>query len=115
MGRPGGGPGAAGRPGGPGRGPGAGPGGHFGMGMGLPAAKSKDFRTSFLRLLAELRPERAWIVIVIAFAIVGVVLAVLGPRLLGEATNVIFEGLVGQQMGAMGLGDVPKEQVVQVL
>ena len=36
-------------------------------------------------------------------------------KLLGEATNIIFEGVVGQQMGAMGLADVPKEQVVEML
>ncbi len=107
--------GPAARPGGPGRGgPGGGPGfGH--MGMGMPVAKSKDFRTSFLRLLRELRPERAWVLLVVVFAIVSVVLAVIGPKLLGEATNIIFEGVVGQQMGAMGLADVPKEQVVEML
>ena len=111
MGRPGGAPGGTGRP--PaGRPPGGGP---FGMGVGLPVAKSKDFRTSFLRLLRELRPERRWVLLVIAFAIVSVVLAVIGPKLLGEATNIIFEGAVGQQMGAMGLDGVPKEQVVATL
>jgi ATP-binding cassette subfamily B multidrug efflux pump len=111
MGRPGAGPGATGRPGRP---PGGGPGfGH--MGMGMPVAKSKDFRTSFLRLLRELRPERRWVFLVVVLAIVSVVLAVIGPKLLGEATNIIFEGVVGQQMGAMGLSDVPKEQVVEML
>ena len=85
------------------------------MGMGMPVAKSKDFRTSFLRLLRELRPERRWVFLVVVLAIVSVVLAVIGPKLLGEATNIIFEGVVGQQMGAMGLSDVPKEQVVEML
>jgi ATP-binding cassette subfamily B multidrug efflux pump len=111
MGRPGGAGGATERPGRP---PGGGPGfGH--MGMGMPVAKSKDFRTSFLRLLRELRPERRWVFLVVVLAIVSVVLAVIGPKLLGEATNIIFEGVVGQQLGAMGLSDVPKEQVVEML
>ena len=35
-----------------------GPGGMMGMGMGLPPAKSKDFRGSLRRLFATLRPER---------------------------------------------------------
>jgi ATP-binding cassette subfamily B protein len=85
------------------------------MGMGMPAAKSKDFRGTFLRLVREMRPERAWIALVVVFAIVSVVLAVLGPKLLGEATNNIFEGFVGQQLGSMGLTDVPTEQVVEML
>ena len=110
MGRPGGAGGATDRPSRPPGGPGF---GH--MGMGMPVAKSKDFRTSFLRLLRELRPERRWVFLVVVLAIVSVVLAVIGPKLLGEATNVIFEGVVGQQLGAMGLSDVPKEQVVEML
>jgi ATP-binding cassette subfamily B protein len=85
------------------------------MGMGMPAAKSKDFRGTFLRLLREMRPERAWIALVVVFALVSVILAVLGPKLLGEATNVIFEGFVGQQLGTMGLTDVPTDQVVEML
>ncbi len=85
------------------------------MGMGPPVAKSRDFRGSFLRLVREMRPERARVLLVVAFAAISVLLAILGPKLLGEATNIVFEGVVGQQMGAMGLSDVPKEQVVEML
>jgi len=62
------------------------------------AAKSKDFRGSFRRLLGELRPERALVVGVMAFAVVSVLFAVIGPKLLGNATNLIFEGVVGKQL-----------------
>jgi ATP-binding cassette subfamily B multidrug efflux pump len=105
--------GAMGRPGGPGRvGP---PPPGFGHGMTLPAARSRDFRTSFRRLLGEMRPERGWIALVIAFAAVSVFLAVLGPKLLGEATNIIFEGFVGQQLGDLGLSGMSTDQVVAML
>ena len=97
TGRPGFGPGAMGRPGGPGAMGRPGPG--FGFGLSTPAAKSADFRTSFRRLLGELRPERGWILIVLAFGVVSVVLAVIGPKLLGEATNIIFDGLRGPADG----------------
>jgi ATP-binding cassette subfamily B protein len=92
----GGGP-AGGRPGRRGTG---GPGGHGGpMGFAsMSAAKSKDFRGSFRRLLGELRPERALVVGVMAFAVVSVLFAVIGPKLLGNATNLIFEGVVGKQL-----------------
>ena len=88
---------AGGRPVRPGPG---GPGGHGGpMGFAsMSAAKSKDFRGSFRRLLGELRPERALVVGVMAFAVVSVLFAVIGPKLLGNATNVIFEGVVGKQL-----------------
>jgi len=88
---------AGGRPVRPGPG---GPGGHGGpMGFAsMSAAKSKDFRGSFRRLLGELRPERALVAGVMAFAVVSVLFAVIGPKLLGNATNVIFEGVVGKQL-----------------
>ncbi len=84
MGRPGG-------PGGPGR-PGGGP-GMMGMGMGMPVAKASDFRGTFLRLLGKLRPEAPRIAAVMLLAIGSVTFAILGPKLLGEATNVIVAGL----------------------
>ena len=94
-GRPiaGGGPPAGGRPmGGPGRG------GMMGMGMGPPPAKPQDFRGSLLRLAGHLRPERRRIVGVVLLAIVSVTFAVLGPKILGNAINTIFEGALGQQL-----------------
>ena len=101
TGRLGFGPGAMGRPGGPGR---MGPG--FAPGLSMPAPKSAHFRRSFRRLLGELRPERGWILLVLAFGVVSVVLAVIGPKLLGEATNIIFAGFVGQQL----LPDAPQQR-----
>ena len=81
------------------RGPG-GPGGHGGpMGFAsMSAAKSRDFRGSSRRLLGEIRPERALVAVVMAFAVVSVLFAVIGPKLLGNATNLIFEGVVGRML-----------------
>ena len=111
-GTPGGGPGSGaasggpppggpppGAPGGPPRRPmgGGGPGMMF---MQAPAAKSKNFRASFRRLLGELGPERPKILAVLALGVISVVLSVVGPKLLGNATNVLFEGVIGKQLPA---------------
>ncbi len=77
---------------------GMGPGGMM-MG-GMPPEKSKDFRRSFGRLLGRLRPERLLVALVMVLAIVSVTFAVLGPRILGNATNLIFEGFIGKQLPA---------------
>jgi ATP-binding cassette, subfamily B, multidrug efflux pump len=99
AGGPGGQPGGAGMGPGRGRGPGGGgPGMH--MGLAMPAAKSKDFRGSFRRLLGELRPESNRIAVVALAGVASVVLAILGPRILGNAINVVYEGFVGKQIGA---------------
>ncbi len=95
---------ASGRPSGPPAfGPGAGrPGGGPGFGMMRPGmgGKPRDFRGTSARLLGELRPERLRIVVVLIFAVVGVTFSILGPRLFGEATNILFEGVVGKQLPA---------------
>ncbi|TAK01622.1 MAG: ABC transporter ATP-binding protein [Chloroflexota bacterium] len=65
-----------------------------------PAAKSKDFKGSFRRLVGELRPERRGVVAVLVLGVVSVFFSVIGPKLLGNATNVLFEGVVGKQFPA---------------
>jgi ATP-binding cassette subfamily B multidrug efflux pump len=112
SGRPGGGGGpapapAAGgvRPGGGGARPG---GGMMGMGMGMPAAKPRDFRGSFRRLMATLRPDVPLIAGVIVLAVVSVTFTVVGPKILGEAVNTIFEGAISRTMPA----GATQEQVV---
>ena len=71
-------------------------------GMNLPAPKPKSFKASFRRLLGELRPEGPKILVVLVLAVGSVLFAILGPKILGEATNVIFAGVVGQQIPAGG-------------
>ena len=73
---------------------GGGPGGM----MGMSAEKSKDFRGSFTRLLRRLRPETPLVAIVFVLAIVSVTFAVLGPKILGNATNLIFQGAISRQL-----------------
>ena len=91
--------------------PGARPGGGGFMGMGMPVEKSKDFRGTFRRLVARLRPERVTIAIVAVLASASVVFSVIGPKLIGNATNVIFEGVIGRTLPA----GITKDQAVEAL
>ncbi len=93
MGGPAGGRAASGRPRGGGMG--------FGpLGGPAPVAKPKDLRRALGRLVGELRHERLLIVVSIALSVVAVALNIAGPKLLGNATNIIFEGVVGKTMPA---------------
>ncbi|MEU3353569.1 ABC transporter ATP-binding protein [Streptomyces sp. NPDC037389] len=67
---------------------------------GQPTEKSMDFAGSGRRLLARLRPERAVVSIALALGVASVGLAVIGPKVLGHATDLIFAGVVGAQMPA---------------
>jgi len=68
--------------------------------MGMPGEKSMRFRESGSRFLRELRPERVRIVAIVLLGVASVVLAVIGPKLLGNATNVLFEGVTGSMLPA---------------
>ena len=80
-------------------------------GPGQPPERSKDLRGTVRRLLARLRPERVRLVIVLAFGVTSVALLVTGPKILGEATNVLFDGVVGKQFPA----GITKDQAVALL
>jgi len=88
---------ASGAPSTPGRPPmqrGPGP---FG-GMNLPAEKSMNFTVSAKRLIGTLHPERMRLGLVFLLAVISVSFAVLGPRLLGEGTNLIFSGVLAKTL-----------------
>jgi len=71
--------------------------GHGFMG-GMPAEKSMNFGPSARRLLGRLRPYRIPLVGVILLAVASVGLTIVGPKVLGHATDIIFSGLIGRQL-----------------
>ena len=76
----------------PGRGPMGGTGG--------PVEKPQNFTSSGVRLLRLLKPERMLVAVTLLLAAISVTLAVLGPRILGDATNLIFEGAISSGLPA---------------
>jgi len=60
---------------------------------GMPLERSKDFKGSSTRLLARLRPEWPGVIVVLVCAFLSVTLLVIGPRILGHATNIIVAGV----------------------
>ncbi|MEU3875138.1 MULTISPECIES: ABC transporter ATP-binding protein [Streptomyces] len=67
---------------------------------GQPTEKSMNFGPSARRLLGQLRPERGIIYVALALGVASVALAVVGPKILGRATDLLFAGVVGAQMPA---------------
>jgi ATP-binding cassette subfamily B protein len=64
------------------------------MGVGVPTEKARDLRSSSVRLLSRLRDDPVPIWSAALLAVVGVALTVVGPKILGEATDVVIEGVV---------------------
>ncbi len=83
-----------------GRGPmGRGPmgGGHGPMGAAMSIGeKPKSFRKTMRTFLKYLKPYRIHLIIVFVFAIASTAFSIIGPKLLGNATTKLFEGVVAK-------------------
>ena len=82
------GPGGRGQMGGPGR------------GLGVPVERPKDFRNTVRRLGRRLKPERFRIAWVVLMGSASVAFTVFGPKILGSATDVLFNGVIGKRLPA---------------
>ena len=69
-------------------------------GAGQPVEKAVDFGPSARRLVGMLRPERLGVAAVLVLGVISVALNVIGPIILGRATDVIFAGVIGKQLPA---------------
>jgi ATP-binding cassette subfamily B protein len=77
-------------------------GGMGGMGGGrfAPAEKAKDSRKTLQTLLHYLQPYRVKIVIVMVFAALSSLFSIVGPKLLGNVTTKLADGLIAYYLGA---------------
>ncbi|MER7735767.1 ABC transporter ATP-binding protein [Streptomyces erythrochromogenes] len=75
----------------------SGPGGRMMMG---PAQRSLDFKGSGKRLLGQIAQDRAKLWGMVLAVVGSVACAVVGPKILGEATDLVFAGIVGREMPA---------------
>ncbi|MFC9498480.1 ABC transporter ATP-binding protein [Streptomyces sp. NPDC056982] len=77
----------------------AGPGGRM-MAGGSPDQRSMDFKGSGKRLIRQFKPEKTTMFAMVACVVLSVGLSVLGPKILGRATDLVFAGIIGRQMPA---------------
>ena len=75
--------------GGPGRGP---------MGGGMVGQKAMDFGPSARRLVGRMRPDRGKAIAVVVLGVASVLLMSIGPRILGHATDLVFNGFIGSKI-----------------
>lgn len=71
----------------------AGPAGRMMAGTG-PDHHSMDFKGSGKRLMAQFKPERLTIYALLICVTVSVALSVVGPKILGRATDLVFAGII---------------------
>jgi ATP-binding cassette, subfamily B, multidrug efflux pump len=97
--------------GGPGRGGplGGGPGSHIGMMRG---DKARNFKGTMSKLIAYLGRYRTSVVIVFFFALASTAASIAGPKILGQATTRLFEGIMAQLSGT---GSVDFDYIGRIL
>ncbi|WP_424937116.1 ABC transporter ATP-binding protein [Arenibacterium sp. S380] len=87
-----------------------------GMFDGPAPGKADNFGPSFKRMIGLLKPSALWFVLVSFLGAVGVVLAVAAPKVLGEATNLVYEGFISNTLAQNGVpAGASQQQVVDSL
>ncbi|MCY9693755.1 ABC transporter ATP-binding protein [Paenibacillus alginolyticus] len=80
--------------------------GHFGRGgmggMGMPVQKAKDFKGTIRRLSSYMRPFRVSIIFVLIAAVLSTLFSIISPKLMGNATTILFEGSIAKFKGVAG-------------
>jgi len=87
---------------------GPGPGGHGG---GAVVEKPKDFKGTFRRLVNYIGKNRVAILIVFIMAIGSTAFAIVGPKMLGNATTTLFDGVMSKSSG----GSIDFEKIARIL
>ncbi|WP_460800973.1 ABC transporter ATP-binding protein [Microbacterium sp. GXF6406] len=78
--------------------------------------KADNFGKSFARMIGLLKPSALWFVFVSILGALGVVLTVAAPKILGEATNIIYEGFISKSLADSGVpSGLSQGQVVDLL
>ncbi|MFM8855807.1 MAG: ABC transporter ATP-binding protein [Actinomycetota bacterium] len=67
--------------------------------VGVPTEKSKDFAGTLKRLMRRMARDQILVGLIFVMAVTSVILSVIGPRILGRATDIVFDGVRGQTDG----------------
>jgi ATP-binding cassette subfamily B protein len=71
--------------------------------MMMPGAKARDFKGTMGRLAAYLGAHRLPILVMVVISLASTAFSILGPKVLGGATTVLFEGVKAAARGAGGI------------
>lgn len=83
---------------------GGGPGGGPAGAMSRPAEKAKDFKGTLKKLVRYVKPHMFSLIVVFVFAILSTTFSIWSPKILGEATTMVFEGYIQMMMKVPGAG-----------
>ncbi|MDQ0231686.1 ABC transporter ATP-binding protein [Metabacillus malikii] len=88
--------------------------GHGGGPMAMMGQKPKNFKATLKRLLGYLKPRRNTLIAVFIAAILSTVFMIVGPKIMGNAITVLFEGAYGKLQGVPD-AKIDFEKIGQIL
>lgn len=71
--------------------------------VGRPVEKAKDFKGTFRKLISYMSPYKIQLFFVLLFAIGSTIFSIVGPKILGNVTTEIFEGVIRTFSGKDGI------------
>ena len=90
-------------------------GGHGHRGPMMPGEKAKDFKGTMGKLLGYLKKFLPGIVLVLICAAASTIFSIFGPKVLGQATTKLFEGLIAMLTGTGGIDFTVLAQILLFL
>ncbi|UVO11119.1 ABC transporter ATP-binding protein/permease [Mycobacterium sp. SVM_VP21] len=77
--------------------------------VAAPTVRAAHFWPTALRLARQMGPQRRLVAAVISLSLGGIALGVAGPRILGHATDLVFNGIIGRGLPA----GITKQQALE--
>lgn len=77
--------------------------------------KVKNTKKTMMSMLGLLKPYRTRFIIVLIFALASTIFSVLGPKIMGSATTVLFEGLLAKVQGLGGVDFARIGEIIAIL
>ncbi|MEG0896300.1 MAG: ABC transporter ATP-binding protein [Ruthenibacterium sp.] len=90
-------------------------GGHRGAGGMMPGEKAKNFKGTMKKLIAYLDRYLPGIIAVMVCAVASCIFSIVGPKILGNATTKLFEGVIAQLTGTGGIDFTAIAQIILFL
>lgn len=72
--------------------------------IGIPGEKARDFKGTAKRLLAYLKPHRLKLSAVLVMSLLSTAFSIYSPKIMGQATTILFEGVMKKVQGVPGAG-----------
>lgn len=86
----------------------------FGMRMGMPVQKAKNFKGTLKRLIGYLKPRKMQLLAVLLTAVLSTVFSIVSPKIMAKATNKLYEGFLMKMKGVPG-AKVDFDYILQIV